>query len=111
MAHYSLSIIHCALLIIETAFLSISTGQTGPALSPAPINNSATCFRRHPFAKSMIPGPLDPAGLKSAFHAISSLYYYKFFFYVRGVNDYAIGPGDAKPQIFDINHKVDVMSS
>jgi hypothetical protein len=78
MMHYSLSIIHCAWLIIETDSQDISTGQPGPALCPAPINNSATCFRRHPFAKSMIPGPLYPAGLKSALHFISPLFYYKF---------------------------------
>jgi hypothetical protein len=78
MVHYSLSIIHRALLIIETSSPGVSTGQPGPTFCPAPIDNSATCFRRHPFAKSMIPGPLDSAGLKSAFHLISPLFYYKF---------------------------------
>ena len=78
MAHDSLSIVHCASLISETAYPGISTGQPGPPLCPAPINNSATRFRRHPFAKSMIPGPPNTAGLKSALHLISPLFYYIF---------------------------------
>ena len=98
MVHYSLSIIHCALLIIETGYPDISTGQPGPTLCPAPINNSATCFRRHPFAKSMIPGPLYPAGLKSAFHLISPLFYYKFKICRLGVNCYAVHSGMQNPK-------------
>ena len=70
--------------IIRYAGPTDSTGEAGPALCPAPINYPATCFRRHPFAKSMIPGPFDPAGLKSAFHLITSLFYYIFSIFNLG---------------------------
>ena len=98
MAHYSLSIVYRASLIIETAFPDISTGQPGPSLCPAPINNSATCFRRHSFAKSMIPGPFDPAGLKSAFHLISPLFYYIFKIFCLKANCCVIHSGMQNPK-------------
>ena len=110
MTHYPLRIWHYALRITHLACPTVSTGEAGPTLCPAPINYPATCFRRHPFAKSMIPGPLDPAGLKSAFHLISPLFYYKYYFYRLGVNYHLPRSGGAKPEIYDINHKVEVMS-
>jgi hypothetical protein len=77
---------HHPLPIIQFAGPTVSTGKAGPTLSPAPINYPAACFRRHPFAKSMIPGPFDSAGLKSAFHLISPLYYLKILVFPLGVN-------------------------
>jgi hypothetical protein len=53
-------------------------GKSSSASGPATINYSATRLGRHPFAKSMISGPFDFAGLKCAFHFPTSLYYYKY---------------------------------
>jgi hypothetical protein len=110
MTRYPLRIWHYALGIIRFACPTVSTGKAGPALCPAPINYPAACFGRHSFAKSVIPGPFDPAGLKSAFHLISPLFYYIFYISRSGVNCYAAQPGSARPETHDINHKVETMS-
>jgi hypothetical protein len=83
---------------IRYAGKTVLTGEAGPALRPTPINYPATCLRRHPFAKSVIPGPLDLAGLKSAFHIINPLYYYKFYFCARGLSVMLCGPGTPNPK-------------
>lgn len=90
-------VIHYPLPIIQFAGLTVSTGEPGPTLCPAPINYPATRFRRHPFTKSMISGPSDSAGLKSTFHFISPLFYYMFLIFRLGVNCHLIRPGGAKP--------------
>jgi hypothetical protein len=108
--HYPLRIWRYVLRISQFACLTVSTGEAGPTLCPAPINYPATCFRRHPFAKSMVPGPFDPAGLKSALHIISSLFYLIFYMCHLGVNCHIIRPGSSKTEIYDINHKVEIMS-
>jgi len=112
MARDPLSVTHWryALRIIQFACPTVSTGEAGPTLCPAPINYPATCFRRHPFAKSMIPGPFDSAGLKSALHCLSPLFYYKFYLYCLRVNCHVTRPAGSKPEIYDLNHKVEIMS-
>ena len=53
-------------------------GKSSSASGPATINYSATRLGRHPFAKSMISGPFDFAGLKCAFHCLTSLFYIEY---------------------------------
>jgi len=112
MARDPLSVTHWryALRIIQFACPTVSTGEAGPTLCPAPINYPATRFRRHPLAKSMIPGPFDPAGLKSAFHRLSTSFYYIFCVYRLGGNRYLTRPAGSKTEIYDLNHKVKIMS-
>jgi hypothetical protein len=46
--------------------------QAGSALGPAAAQNISTRLGGHAFAKSMVPGSFEPAGLKWSFHRCRS---------------------------------------
>jgi hypothetical protein len=57
---------------MDTGFLL--TRQTNPAFGSSAVDDSATRFGCHSFAKSMISGPLDSTGLKCSFHCTIPLF-------------------------------------
>ena len=76
-------VIHYLSSITHFNGLTASGWKSHPALYPALTNDPASCFRRHPFAKSMVSGPFDSAGLKSSLHFISPLFYYILYLYAH----------------------------
>jgi hypothetical protein len=46
----------------------ILTRQTHPAFGSSAVDDSPARLCRHPFAKAMVSGPLNSAGLKCSFH-------------------------------------------
>jgi hypothetical protein len=91
--------------------LAVSTCESSPTFCSPSINYSATRFWRHPLAKSMVSGPSDSAGLKSTLHFISPLNNYVFCRFGFYPNSDVAGFWHGKPEIFDINHKLKIMSS
>ncbi len=59
--------------------LTVSTCESRPTFCSPSINYSTTRFWRHSFAKSMVSGPSDSAGLKSTIHILSPLNNYVYF--------------------------------
>jgi hypothetical protein len=58
----------------------------------------------------MVSGPSDSAGLKSALHLLSPLYYYTFNSSRLGIDSTYGRFEHNKPEIYNINHKLEIMS-
>ena len=100
-------VIHYLSFTIHCDGLSASGWKSHPALNPALTNYPASPFCRHPFAKSVVSGPLEPAGLKSSLHLLSSLYYcILYLFAVWLASAECVVFQEVRPEIFYLNHKL-----
>ena len=92
------------------SIMAVLTCESSPTFCSPSINDSATRFWRHPFAKSMVSGPSDSAGLKSTLHFLSPLNNYILYRSRYLIPIDIAGFWHGKSEIFDINHKPEFMS-
>ena len=54
------------------------TSQTNPSFGSSAVNDTSARLGRHSFAKAVVSGPFDSAGLKCSFHFSCPLSIYRW---------------------------------